>query len=59
LRLKVFKKIYSKEVEKVTFDEIFQYLESPTTIYAKDIFVLVDAVDEDGKVQFGRLHQSL
>ncbi len=36
----------------MTFDEIFQYLESPPTIYARDIFVLVDAVDEDGKVQF-------
>ena len=36
----------------MTFDEIFQYLESPPTIYEKEIFVFVDAVDEDGKVQF-------
>ena len=42
----------------MTFDEIFQYLESPPTIYAKEIFVLVDAVDTDGMVQFGRHRQS-
>ena len=53
VRLKVFKKIDSKEVGKVTFDEIFQYFESPPTIYAKEIFVVMDAVDIDGKVQFG------
>jgi Ca2+-binding EF-hand superfamily protein len=51
--LKVFKKIDSKEVGKVTFDEIFQYFESPSSIYAKEIFVVMDAVDTEGKVQFG------
>ena len=49
----MFQKIDSKENGRVTFDEIFAYFESPVTDYAKEIFMVMDAVDVDGKIQFG------
>ena len=37
----------------VTFDQIFEYFEETPTLYAREVFLSLDGVDEYGTVEFG------
>lgn len=51
--MKVFEKIDKDQKGKVTTMDIFEYFKMPPTPLAREIFVSLDSLDENGFVEFG------
>ncbi len=51
--MQVFEKIDRDKEGAVTFDQIFEFFEETPTLFARDIFTGMDALDEYGTVEFG------
>ena len=51
--MQVFEKIDKDKEGAVTFDQIFEFFEETPTLFARDIFTSMDALDEFGAVEFG------
>ena len=46
-------RIGSVEEASLTIDDIFTYLEETPTEVAKEVFCCMDALDEEGNIEFG------
>lgn len=51
--MKIFKRIDKDERGKVTTMDIFEFLKQPATPLAREIFTTLDALDDNGYVEFG------
>jgi hypothetical protein len=57
--VQIFEKIDKAETGKITLDQLFEYLESPKTELLEEVFHSVDAVDENGGIEFGDLLRAI
>lgn len=56
--MQCFEMIDVNRVGKVTMDEIFMYLEETPSKVFQDVFIHMDARDEDGLIEFGDFMRS-
>lgn len=57
--MKIFEKIDKQHVGKVTTMDIFEFLQMPPTPVSREIFVVLDSLDENGFVEFGDFVRTL
>ncbi len=57
--MQVFEKVDTGKEGAVTFDQIFEFFEETPTLFAREIFTGMDAVDEYGTVEFGDFVRSV